>query len=140
MSKVPDWMFMVFLIVGSLAAGVGVMFWLAENGLYTSFLLQLPEYEIDGVLVFMAVALAVSYRSEEGRLCLVFMLSGIAMMIGSHFLLNGLPDFDKQSNNIVDAYVMFGAFFYMGMVLSLSSACVGVLRRDTREHVNSNHK
>lgn len=140
MSKVADWIAITCVLAGSICLGTVVMWVLKESGLGAHFISQLPSYKIDGILVFMAVALAVSYRSEEGRFCLQCMLIGAALMIGCHLVLHGLPPYDKQDPTIVDAYAIFGAFFYVGILLSLSSACLGVLRRDTREHISPSHR
>ncbi|WP_162816473.1 hypothetical protein [Halomonas sp. BN3-1] len=133
--------FVILFFVLSFMVATGVLWMLKEGGLHYEFISRLPSYSIDGLLVFLGIALAANYKSEAGKLCFFYMIVGVALMIGCHLVLHGLPAYDKDDPAIRSVYAIFGSFFYLGITISLSTACLGLYRRDTKERdISQDHK
>ncbi|GEK74226.1 MULTISPECIES: hypothetical protein [Halomonas] len=94
------------------------------------FLSQLPDYDLTGVLFLLGIALAVNYKSPEGRICFFFMVIGVALMVSCHFFLSGLPEYDRQDADNVSLYALLSGFFFSGFITSMTFACMGLLYRD----------
>ena len=77
--------FFVSLIVALLIA-VGAIKWLDAIDSVDTFLESLREFDISGILMLLAAALASSFRSSAGRLSFVWMMSGAAVFIFSKLL------------------------------------------------------
>lgn len=133
MSQRNDLVVVLIGIFIAMGVGVAVMWMLKGSGLHHHFIANLPSYKIDGILILLAASLAVNYRSAAGRVCFFYMLVGAAIMIGCHLVLHGLPAYDRGDDTIKSAYALFGGLFYVGIVVSLTTACVGLYRRDKKE-------
>ena len=141
LKKHADLVFAFLFFVLPFLVTTAILLMLKKYGLHHEFFCRLPEYSIDGLLVFLAIALAANYKSEAGRFCFFYMIVGVALMIVCDLVLNGLPTYDEEDPVIRSFYVVFGVFFCVGVTISLSMACLGLYRRDTKERdISQDHK
>ncbi|OLO05099.1 hypothetical protein [Salinicola socius] len=113
-------------IIIALVVAAGAMKWLDAIDSVDSFLESLREFDISGILMLLAAALASTFRSSAGRLSFIWTLSGAAVFIFSKLLLGGLPNLNGDFGLRL-SYAVLGCAFYLGFVISMVSAVVGIL-------------
>lgn len=123
--QIGNVVFFVAIGVATLLAVVCVK-WLDMIGATDSFIESLRDFDIGGILVLLGAALATNFRSSAGRLSFVWMLSGAAVFIFSKLLIGGLPDLNGDAGLRL-TYAVVGCAFYLGFVISMVSAVVGLL-------------
>lgn len=118
----------VYLIAA--VSAVALAAWFKQIDLLDQFVIGLKSYDVGGILTVVAVVLALNFRTEMGKTCLILTLVGVALIVVPSMVLTGLPALGPNSPpELRDVYGWFGAALYLGVITALTFSVLSLIEK-----------